>query len=351
VAAGWRCNFGSDIFAVMTDPTPRLVSGVQPSGELHLGNYFGAIAQFVKLQEEYAGNCFVFIADYHALTTVRDPQKLRDSVFDVAATYLSLGLDPEKVTLFRQSDVMEHVELSWMLASVTGMGLLERAHSYKDKIAKGIRPSVGLFYYPVLMAADILLYDASVVPVGKDQVQHIEMTQDMATHFNEAFAKGADPILQRPEYRLAPVATVPGLDGDKMSKSYENTIPIFLSGKKLKKRVAQVVTDSKSLGDPLDPKTCNVFKLLELFVHGEEREQLAQWYRAGARDEQPFGYGHAKQILAAKIDEHFAEARAKYEAFQADPSQVEAVLQAGAERARAVAGATMDRVRKATGLR
>lgn len=334
----------------MTDLPPRLVSGIQPSGELHLGNYFGAIAQFVKLQEEYAGNCFVFIADYHALTTVRDAEKLRTSVFDVAATYLSLGLDPEKVTLFRQSDVVEHVELSWVLASVTGMGLLERAHSYKDKIAKGIRPSVGLFYYPVLMAADILIYDASIVPVGKDQVQHVEMTQDMATHFNEAFGAGKD-ALRRPEYRLSPVAKVPGLDGEKMSKSYDNTIPIFLSGKKLKKRVAQVVTDSKSLGDPLDPETCNVFALLKLFVQGEELEQLGSWYRAGARDGEPFGYGHAKQILAAKIDAHFAEARAKYEAYQADPSQVEAVLQAGAERARSVARATMDRVRKASGLR
>ncbi len=334
----------------MTEPTPRLLSGIQPSGELHLGNYFGAIAQFVKLQEEYAGNCFVFIADYHALTTVRDADKLRASVFDVAATYLSLGLDPDKVTLFRQSDVLEHLELSWVLSTVTGMGLLERAHSYKDKVQKGIRPSVGLFYYPVLMAADILIYDASVVPVGKDQVQHVEMTQDMATHFNEVYGKGT-PVLRRPEFKLSPMAKVPGIDGDKMSKSYDNTIPIFLSGKKLKKRVAGVVTDSKSLGDPLDPDTCNVFALLKLFVHGEELEQLASWYRAGARDGQAFGYGHAKQILSAKIDAHFADARAKYQAFQDNPEQVEVVLEAGAERARTVARATMDRVRKATGLR
>ncbi len=334
----------------MSELPPRLLSGIQPSGELHLGNYFGAIAQFVKLQEEYAGNCFVFIADYHALTTVRDAAKLRTSVFDVAATYLSLGLDPDKVTLFRQSDVIEHVELSWILASVTGMGLLERAHSYKDKIAKGIRPSVGLFYYPVLMAADILIYDASVVPVGKDQVQHVEMAQDMATHVNEAF--GAEPpVLHRPEYSLSPVPKVPGIDGEKMSKSYDNTIPIFLSGKKLKKRVAGVVTDSKSLGDPLDPDTCNVFALLKLFVHGEELEQIAGWYRAGARDGAPFGYGHAKQILTAKIDAHFADARAKREEYIANPERVEAVLQAGAARAREVARATMDRVRKATGLR
>ncbi len=334
----------------MTALPPRLLSGIQPSGELHLGNYFGAIAQFVRLQEQYAGNCFVFIADYHALTTVRDPEKLRASVFDVAATYLSLGLDPDKVTLFRQSDVIEHLELSWVLSTVTGMGLLERAHSYKDKVTKGIRPSVGLFYYPVLMAADILIYDASVVPVGKDQVQHVEMTQDMATHFNEAYGNG-EPVLRRPEFELSTMAKVPGIDGDKMSKSYDNTIPIFLSGKKLKKRVAGVVTDSKSLGDPLDPETCNVFALLKLFVHGDELEQLARWYRAGARDGQPFGYGHAKQILAAKIDAHFADARAKYQGLQDDPGQVEAVLRAGAERAREVAGATMGRVRRAIGLR
>ncbi len=332
----------------MSDLPPRLLSGIQPSGDLHIGNYFGAIAQFRQLQEEYAGECFVFIADYHALTTVRDADKLRASVFDVAATYLALGLDPEKVTLFRQSDVVEHIELSWVLASVTGMGLLERAHSFKDKINKGIRPSVGLFYYPVLMAADILIYDASVVPVGEDQVQHVEMTQDMATHFNEAFGEA---VLRRPEYRLSPVPKVPGLDGEKMSKSYDNTIPIFLSGKKLKKRIAQVVTDSKSLGDPLDPDTCNVFALLKLFVQGEELEQLAGWYRTGARDGQPFGYGHAKQILAAKMDAYFADGRAKYEAYQNDPAQVEAVLKAGAERARSVASATMERVRKATGLR
>lgn len=335
----------------MSDSQPRLLSGIQPSGDLHLGNYFGAIAQFAELQEEYAGNCFVFIADYHALTTVRDADKLRASVFDVAVTYLALGLDPAKTTLFRQSDIIEHVELSWMLATVTGTGLLERAHSYKDKVAKGIRPSVGLFYYPVLMAADILLYDASVVPVGKDQVQHVEMTQDMATHLNEAFGSDDAPLLHRPEYRLSKGATVPGIDGDKMSKSYDNTIPIFLSGKKLKKRVGLVVTDSKALGDPLDPATCNVFALLKLFVDEAEKAQIETWYRAGARDGQPFGYGHAKQLLTAKIEARFEDARARREELIANPEQVEAVLQAGAERAREVARATMDRVRRATGLR
>lgn len=334
----------------MSALAPRLVSGIQPSGELHIGNYFGAIAQFVRMQEKYAGECFVFIADYHALTTVHDADVLRANVFDVAVTYLALGLDPDKVTLFRQSDVPEHLELAWMLATATGLGLLERAHSYKDKVAKGLKPSMGLFYYPVLMAADILIYDASIVPVGKDQVQHVEMTQDMATHFNQTFGNGQD-VLRRPEYELSPGAKVPGIDGEKMSKSYDNTIPIFLSGKKLKKRVGGIVTDSKELGSPLDPKTCNVFALLELFCGAAELDELRTWYAAGAREGQPFGYGHAKQLLVAKIEERFAPARAAREDLLAHPEKVEAVLTKSAERARSIARATMDRCRKATGLR
>lgn len=328
----------------------RLVSGIQPSGELHLGNYFGAIAQFVRMQEKYAGECLVFIADYHALTTVHDGDALRANVFDVAVTYLALGLDPDKVTLFRQSDVPEHLELAWMLSTATGLGLLERAHSYKDKVAKGIKPSMGLFYYPVLMAADILIYDASIVPVGKDQVQHVEMTQDMATHFNQTFGNG-DEVLRRPEYELSAGAKVPGIDGEKMSKSYENTIPIFLSGKKLRKNVGRIVTDSKQLGDALDPTTCNVFALLALFCDASELDELRRWYAAGAREGEPFGYGHAKQLLAAKIEERFAPARAIREDLLANPHKVEDVLIRGAERARSIATATMDRCRKATGLR
>ncbi len=333
----------------MSDLPPRIVSGIQPSGELHLGNYFGAIAQFVRLQDQFSGECFIFIADYHALTSVRDADKLRDAVFDVAVTYLALGLDPAKVTLFRQSDVPEHLELAWMLATVTGMGLLERATSYKDKVAKGLPASVGLFTYPVLMAADILIYNASQVPVGKDQVQHLEMTQDMAVHFNQAYGKG-EAILRRPESLLSTGARVPGIDGAKMSKSYDNTIPVFLSGKRLKKRVGAIVTDSKQLGDALDPDTCNVFALLELFADDAELEQLAGYYRAGARDGEAFGYGHAKQLLAAKIEARFAEGRAKREALLANPQQVEDVLRAGAERARSIARATLESCRRATGL-
>ncbi len=329
----------------------RVLSGIQPSGELHLGNYFGAIAQHIELQARHPGECFYFIADYHALTTVRDPAALRAHVHDVAVTYLALGLDPDKALLFRQSDVPEVTELTWLLSCVTGMGLLERAHSYKDKVAKGIRPSVGLFTYPVLMASDILIYDATLVPVGKDQVQHVEMTQDMATHFNQAFACHERPCLLRPEVLLSPTPYVPGLDGAKMSKSYGNTIPLFLAGKKLRKLVGRIVTDSTPLGQPLDPDRCNVFALLRLFLPDDELARAADWYRAGARDGTPFGYGHAKRLLADAIEAHFAPARARRDALLADPDRVEAVLRASAARARAVARATLERCQAACGLR
>ncbi|RMG95154.1 MAG: tryptophan--tRNA ligase [Deltaproteobacteria bacterium] len=336
----------------MSRPTARVLSGIQPSGQLHLGNYFGAIAQHIALQERYPGECFYFIADYHALTTVRDADALRANVHDVAVTYLALGLDPEKALLFRQSDVPEVTELAWMLSCVTGMGLLERAHSYKDKVAKGIRPSVGLFTYPVLMAADILIYDATVVPVGKDQVQHVEMTQDMATHFNEAFGAPKDaPYLHRPEVLLSPTPYVPGIDGNKMSKSYGNTIPIFASGKSLKKIVGRIVTDSTPLGEPLPADRCNVFALLSLFLEPSEREEVRTWYRTGRRNGEPFGYGHAKKLLVEKIEEHFAAARARRAELEADPDRVEAVLRRSAERARQVASSTLDRCRRACGIR
>jgi tryptophanyl-tRNA synthetase len=334
-------------FRAVTALPPRVLSGIQPSGELHLGNWFGAIAQHIELQSEYPGECFFFIADYHALTSVQDAPTLRRAVFDVAATYLALGLDPERAVLFRQSDVPEVTELTWFLSCVTGMGLLERAHSYKDKTSKGIKPSVGLFTYPVLMAADILAYDSSLVPVGKDQIQHVEMAQDMATHFNEAF--GA-PVLRRPEFRLSRAPYVPGLDGHKMSKSYGNTIPIFASGKALKQLVGRIVTDSTPLGQPLARETCNVLRLLELFLSEAQLAEVAGWYDIGARDGAPFGYGHAKQLLAARIEETFAVARDRRAALDADPQRVETVLQASARRARATARATIDRCKRACGL-
>ncbi|NVB40638.1 tryptophan--tRNA ligase [Pseudenhygromyxa sp. WMMC2535] len=334
------------------DPQPqRVLSGIQPSGVIHLGNYFGAIAQHMALQHEFPGECFYFIADYHALTTVRDAEALRSNVFDVALTYLACGLDPDKALLFRQSDIPEVTELTWLLATVTNMGLLERAVSFKDKAEAGIKRSTGLFFYPVLMAADILLYQSTMVPVGKDQIQHVEMTQDMATYFNEAYAKGAEqPLLRRPEYRLSKAPYVPGVDGRKMSKSYGNTLPLFASGKQLKKAVGAVVTDSTALGEPLTVEGNNVYALLELFCEADELAEIRGYFEAGRRGDDPFGYGHAKQLLAAKISEHFADARERREHYQAHPEEVEAVLQRSAERARAIARETLDACKRACGL-
>jgi len=336
----------------------RVLSGIQPSGTLHLGNYFGAIAQQVALQDEFPGECFYFIADYHALTTLRDAEALRKHVFDAAVTYLACGLDPARATLFRQSDVPEVTELTWLLSTVTNMGLLERATSFKAKTDEGIKPVAGLFLYPVLMAADILIYRSSMVPVGKDQLQHIEMTRDIATYFNQAYAPD-EPLLRRPEARLSRTPYVPGIDGRKMSKSYANTLPLFVAGKKLKKAVGQVVTDSTELGQPLAltrvddegvEQKENVYALLELFCDEAELAQIRGWYAAGQREGQAFGWGHAKQLLAGKIDAHFAAARERREALLAEPSRVEDVLAAGAARARAIARETLDQCKRACGL-
>ncbi|MCO5169514.1 MAG: tryptophan--tRNA ligase [Planctomycetes bacterium] len=321
----------------------RILSGVQPSGELHLGNYFGAIVQHLALQGQ--GDALYFIADYHALTTIQDAARLRDLTRDVAATYLALGLDPARATFFRQSDVPEVHELTWMLECVTGMGLLERAHSYKDKVANGIRPTVGLFTYPALMASDILIYRSNVVPVGQDQVQHIEIAQDMAGSFNAAFGR---EVLVRPEPRLSEVPKVPGTDGRKMSKSYGNTIPIFATGKALKKAVNAIVTDSKDPKlEPLDPTTCNAFAIYALFAAPDERDALAARYR----DDRAFpGYGVTKQAIIQKMDERFGPARERYEALKRPGSELEDVLRQGATRARALAQETIEACREATGL-
>jgi tryptophanyl-tRNA synthetase len=330
-------------------PRPkRILSGVQPSGKLHLGNYFGAIRQHIALQEQ--GECFFFIADYHALTTiadlVEDPKKraevLRTQVQDVALDYLALGLDPDKVAYFRQSDVPEVTELTWILGTVTGMGLLERATSYKDKLAKGIAPGVGLFTYPVLMAADILIYRSHVVPVGQDQVQHLEMTRDMARSFNSTFKVKVFP---EPQERHDEPTIVPGTDGKKMSKSYGNTIEIFAEGNALKKTVMGIVTDSKPLGTPLDPTTCNVFALYNLFATEPEKASLADRYRAGT-----IGYGDAKGLLLEKINAYFGPFRQKRKELAARPEYVEEVLQKGARKARAEARKTMELVRQAIGM-
>ncbi|MBI4699761.1 MAG: tryptophan--tRNA ligase [Deltaproteobacteria bacterium] len=334
----------------MNLPRTRVLSGIQSSGEKHLGNYFGAIQQHIELQHEFPGECFYFIADFHALTTVHDAAAMREGVVEVARSYLALGLNPDKALLFRQSDVPEVTELAWLLATVTGTGLLERGHSFKEKVAQGLKPSVGLFLYPVLMAADILVYGSTTVPVGKDQIQHVEMAQDMATHFNQTHCAG-EPILRRPEWRLSQTPYVAGLDGRKMSSSYGNTLPLFASGKPLRKMIAAVATDSTPLGQPLDPDKCTVFRLLSLFLQPDELERVGGWYRAGKRDGQPFGYGHAKQLLAERYEAHFAAARARREELVANPQQVEDVLTRSAARARAVARDTLDRCRQACGLR
>lgn len=317
----------------------RFLSGVQPSGKLHLGNYFGAVKQHIELQSQ--GECFYFVANYHAMTTIQDAARMRENIRDVALDYLALGLDPQRAVFYRQSDVPEVTELTWILATVTNMGLLERAVSYKEKIDKGIEASVGLFTYPVLMAADILIVRSNIVPVGKDQVQHLEMTQDMAGKFNRAFGE----VFPIPNWRLDKESKVPGTDGQKMSKSYGNTIDIFAEGKPLEKTVMGIKTDSTPMGQPLNPDTCTVFALYSMFANDDEKAGLAADYRAGK-----IGYGGAKKLLKGKIDGYFEPFRAKRKELAQRPDTVEDILKAGAQKARAEAQRTMDLVRQATGL-
>ncbi len=324
---------------IPTTRVTRFLSGVQPSGKLHLGNYFGAVKQHIALQEQ--GTSFYFIADFHALTTIQDPQALRENTRDVALDYLALGLDPKKAIFFRQSDVPEVTELAWILATVTNMGLLERAVSYKEKVEKGIEPSVGLFTYPVLMAADILIYLSNVVPVGRDQVQHIEMTQDIGGKFNRQYGE----VFPIPGYRLDAGAKVPGIDGQKMSKSYRNTIEIFAEGKPLEKVVKSIVTDSSTVAEPKNPDSCTVFALYSLLASNEEKELMAERYRAGG-----MGYGEAKKQLYEKIEAYFKPARQRRRELAQDLGCVESVLADGARQARAEAQKTMAKVREAVGL-
>jgi len=319
----------------------RILSGFQPSGTLHLGNYFGAMLPNLEFQK--LGESYLFIADYHALTTSPEPEALRQRVFDVALDFLACGLDAEHTVFFRQSDVPEVTELMWILNTITTVGFLERAHSYKDKIAKGFMPNAGLFTYPVLMAADILLYQSDLVPVGKDQKQHLEITRDLAIRFNERYGE----VFTVPDGHIAEnVAVIPGLDGQKMSKSYNNTIPLFGAPKAIRKLVMSIVTDSKGLEDVKDPDTCNVAKLYKLIASPEQYTELCSKYRAGN-----YGYGHAKQALFEAIDAYFGPMRAKREEFAKDPGEVWNILNKGAEKARATAAVTMEKVRKAVGLR
>ncbi|MEM6676191.1 MAG: tryptophan--tRNA ligase [Planctomycetota bacterium] len=331
----------------MTSATPTYLSGIQPSGRPHLGNYFGAIRQHVA-SLDVPGEHFFFIADYHALTTIHDAPTLRDYVRELAATYLALGMDPERAVFFRQSEVPEVTEITWLLSTVTGMGLLERAHSFKDKKQHGIKVSVGLFTYPILMAADILAYDSTLVPVGKDQVQHVEMAQDMATHFNALYGD----VFVRPEPQLPErddMAKVPGLDGQKMSKSYGNDLWIFEEGKKLKKAIGRIPTDSRAPEEPKDPEGIMLFDFLSLFLDEAELGEWKERVRAGGADAP--GYGHLKVRLGEAIDAHFEAPRARRAELLADPAELDAVLARGAERARERASAVRDRAFAACGLR
>lgn len=318
----------------------RILTGIQPSGKLHIGNYFGAMRAMLDRQGE--GTMFWFIANYHALTTVHDAEALRRQTWDVALDYLACGLDPDKTVFYRQSDVPEVQELAWMLSVVTPMGLLERCHSYKDKLAKGMAASHGLFAYPVLMAADILIMQADSVPVGKDQKQHLEVTRDIAIKFNLQFGE----TFKIPDAAISEgVAVVPGIDGQKMSKSYGNTIELFGEPKATKKRIMSIVTDSTPLEAPKDPETCNVFALYKLFATPEQTADMAARYRAGG-----MGYGTAKKELAALFEEKFAPLREKRAALEAHPDEVEDILRAGAEKARTEARKTLHAARRAVGL-
>ncbi len=331
---------------------PSLLSGIQPSGTLHIGNYFGAIRQHIANSKDTSarGEAFFFIANYHALTSLRDAKALRQLTFDVALDYLALGFDPANAHLFVQSDVPEVTELTWIFLTLTPVSQLEKGVSYKDKVAQGLGANGGLLAYPILQAADILAYgDPSapvLVPVGADQKQNIEIARDLAIRFNHTFAPEAEPILPVPEARiLEEVAIVPGIDGRKMSKSYGNTIPIFEEGKALKKTVMSIVTDSTPLEDPKDPEADNVFALIKLFASGEEQAEIAESYRAGG-----YGYGHAKKALLGMIEAEFADARQRRRELEARPDDVWDVLRQGATAAQSAASATLARVREATGL-
>ena len=319
----------------------RVLSGIQPSGIPHIGNYFGMMRPAVELQEQ--GEAFLFIADYHSLTTQPKPEDLRKQVEGLALDFLACGLDAEKTVFFRQSDVPQVTELTWILSSLTTVGVLERAHSYKDKIAKGFTPNSGLFVYPVLMASDILIYQSTVVPVGKDQKQHLEITRDLAIKFNNEYGE----IFTVPEASIREnVAVVPGVDGQKMSKSYNNTIPIFGAKKATRKTIMSIVTDCKELEEAKDPENCNVVALFKLFANESQLKAMKDNYRAGN-----YGYGHAKQELFELMWEYFEPMRQRREELANNLDYVWDILKKGGEKASAEAEKTMIKVRKAVGLR
>ncbi|MEX2561539.1 MAG: tryptophan--tRNA ligase [Pirellulales bacterium] len=319
----------------------RVLSGIQPTGRFHWGNYFGAIRQYIDLQD--AGESYYFIANLHALTTVRDPRQLEQLTLDAAIDLLALGLDPARATLFLQSDVPEVCELCWLLMTGTPMGLLERCHAYKDKRSKGLPADAGLFTYPVLMAADILIYDADIVPVGEDQMQHIEVCRDIAASFNHHF--GETFVMPRGKV-LASAARVPGTDGEKMSKSYNNTLEVFEPAEVVRKKIMRITTDSRPMDQPKEPESDHLFQLYSLFAGDQEREEMAALYRRGG-----FGYGQVKQALAELADRYWEGPRQRRAELEAQPERVRAILADGASRARRKAGEVLRRAQQACGVK
>jgi len=319
----------------------RVLTGIQASGKLHIGNYFGAMKPMIELQEKE--ELFTFIANYHSLTTSKEASRLKQLTFDAAVDYLSLGINPEKTTFWVQSDVPQVLELYWILSKFTPMGLLERAHSYKDKVAKGIAANHALFSYPVLMAADILLLDTQKVPVGKDQIQHVEMTRDIATKLNNEYGE----IFTLPEHVVnETVATIPGIDGQKMSKSYDNAIDIFMeTEKKLQKRCNKIISSSTPLGEPLEHEGCNIYNIASLFLDDNRKNELQARYKTGEE-----GYGHFKKYLKELIWKEFEEAREKREAYINNPDLVKDILSDGAKKMQTIANAKMAIVREAVGI-
>ena len=319
----------------------KILSGIQPSGQLHIGNYFGMMLPMIRNMEK--SELYAFIVNLHALTSVHDQEKLAMGTLEAAADFIALGLDPERCIFWVQGDVPEVTELTWILSTITSMGLLERCHSYKDKVAKGLAPSHGLFSYPVLMAADILLYQAEIVPVGKDQKQHLEVARDIGIRFNHVF--GETFVIPEPAIEES-VATVPGLDGQKMSKSYGNTIPIFLEGKELKKGVMAIQTDSTPVEEPKDPDACNLYNIFKLFAPADRLTEVRKLYVEGGA-----AYGYIKQELVDLIGDYFKDAREKRAELLQDKESLKKILAQGAQKAREKAAPTLDLVRKRVGLK
>ncbi len=318
----------------------RLLTGIQPSGDLHIGNYFGSIKPMIASQQD--NEIFAFIANYHAMTTVSDGKRLGELTMQAATDFLALGMDPERSTFWVQSDVKEVLELYWVLSSFTPMGLLERAHSYKDKTAKGIAANHSLFSYPVLMAADILLFNSEIVPVGKDQIQHVEIARDIAIKFNNEYGE----VFTLPEYKVDDnVATVPGIDGQKMSKSYGNTINIFGEEKKQQKTIKKIVTESVPMEEPKEFEGCNIYNIAKLFLDQEKQIALQQRYKQGGE-----GHGHFKLYLAEVIWEYYRPYREKREYYEKHQDEVREILDAGAAKARETAAEVIEKVRSATGI-